>query len=506
MNRSFLPVVASCAALWLVAPEAPQAKAGEGPTAGAVSEGQQPLQAPSDVVARVGDQTVTFGEINTALNSSAVVGVSVPALGTPERDTVRVMLLDRLVSANLLYLDARKQGLDQDPAYRRQVERFDDAMLAGLYRQHILLGEIPVSEEEIQASLERNFAAGTELTPDLHASIESKLRREKVEQKLAAARTHIRDGVDVVVHEENLATAGDSNRADSVALADIDGDPLTWGAVKDRIVRAGKGAAAVDPLADQEAARRQALQTEIDVRIMANKARAAGLDQDPLFKARAEEFHKTRLINFQRERLLGQMEPTDEELKAYYEANQRSIVEPEARKIQMVVLKTKEEAEEIKSEIKAGKLTMYQAAQQHSIAAKAKENLGEVGWVYQGDTVPALDEAIFALGPGEISAPVETPAGWHLVTVQDVQEAKHSDFDDAATRKLTRRRYLDEKLNEYVVSLRKNEFPVEVYQDVLLQLAQQEADMVKELAEKAKQPGSITEQRVKELGKMLKPQ
>jgi parvulin-like peptidyl-prolyl isomerase len=505
MNRSIYPVVASCVALWLAAPGAPLAKAGEGPTAGAASEGHQPPQLPTDVVARVGDQTITFGDINTALNSSAVVGVSVPALGTPERDTVRVMLLDRLVSANLLYLDARKQGLDKDPAYLREVERFDNAMLAGLYRQHRLLGETPVGEEEVQAYFEKNFVSGTELTPDLRAAIESKLRRGKVKQKLAAARTHIRDGVEVVVHEDNLGTAGDANRADSVSLAEIDGETLTWGAVKDRILAAGKGAAAADPLANEEAARKQALQAQIDLRIMAKTARAAGLDQDPLFKARTSEFHKTRLVNFQRERLLAPMEPTDEELKAFYEANKGRIVQPEARKIQMVVVKTKEEADAVKSQLEAGKLTMYQAAQQHSIAAKAKEDLGEVGWVYQGDTVPALDAAIFALGPGEISAPVETPAGWHLVTVQDVQEAKHSDFDDPATRKLTRRRYLDQKLGEYVVSLRENDFPVEVYQDVLIKLAQQEADMIKELAEKAKQPGSITEQRVKELGKMLKP-
>ena len=119
--------------------------------------------------------------------------------------------------------------------------------------------------------------------------------------------------------------------------------------------------------------------------------------------------------------------------------------------------------------------------------------------------MPALDEAIFALGPGEISTPVETPAGWHLVTVQDMQEAKFEDLGDTATRKLVRRKYLDDKLNAYVVSLRQNDFPVEVYQDVLIKLAQQEADMVKELAEKAKQPGSVTEQRVKELGKLLQP-
>ena len=44
---------------------------------------------------------ITFNLINTMLNSSAVVGVSIPALGTPERDTVRITLLDKFVSANL---------------------------------------------------------------------------------------------------------------------------------------------------------------------------------------------------------------------------------------------------------------------------------------------------------------------------------------------------------------------------------------------------------------------
>ena len=70
-----------------------------------------------DVIARVGDQPITFNQLSTMLNSSAIVGLSIPALGTPERDQVRLTLLDKVISANLLYLDAVKQGLDKDPAY-----------------------------------------------------------------------------------------------------------------------------------------------------------------------------------------------------------------------------------------------------------------------------------------------------------------------------------------------------------------------------------------------------
>ena len=66
---------------------------------------QQVTEAPG-VIARVGDETITFGELNTMLNSSAMVGLSIPALGTPKRNKVMITLLDKVISANLLYLDA----------------------------------------------------------------------------------------------------------------------------------------------------------------------------------------------------------------------------------------------------------------------------------------------------------------------------------------------------------------------------------------------------------------
>jgi parvulin-like peptidyl-prolyl isomerase len=112
---------------------------------------------------------------------------------------------------------------------------------------------------------------------------------------------------------------------------------------------------------------------------------------------------------------------------------------------------------------------------------------------------------IFSLEPGELGGPVESPAGWHLVRVQDVRDAAFTDIQDDATRKLVRRKYLHDELDRYTADLRKNRFPVEVYEDHLIQLAQQEADMVKRLAEKARAPGSVTEKRVEELQKYMRP-
>jgi len=456
-----------------------------------------------DVIARVGDQAVTFNQINTMLNSSAVVGVSVPALGTPERDTARIVVLDKVISANLLYLDAKRQGLDQDPVYQRDMRNFSTGMLAGLYQRRFMAGEVTVAEEEVQAFYKETMIPDTEMTDDLHTQIEATLRKRKLHERLVAQRKALREGLAVDVYTGNLDPAGDATRADDEVMAVIGEEVIAWGDVKASIIAAGKGAVAMDPLAMESDNRLPMLQTEIDKRIMAQKAREAGLEKDPLYLTRFNEYQKTRLVNLHRAKLAREVEPTEEQLQAYYDENRGSIMQVEMRKVQDVVVKTREEAEALKAKIEAGELTMFQAAADHSIAPGAKQQLGEVGWVAEGRAQPAMNEVIFELGPGELGGPVESTEGWHLVKVLDVSDAEFDSFDDKATQKLARRRYIHDQLDTYVQDLRKNDFTVEVYEDNLVRLAQQEADMVARLTEEAAKPGSRTEQRVEEFKKLM---
>lgn len=68
----------------------------------------------------------------------------------------------------------------------------------------------------------------------------------------------------------------------------------------------------------------------------------------------------------------------------------------------------------------------------------------------------------------------------------------------------TRRKYIHKKLDEYVVNLRKDQFPVEIYEDTLIQLVQQEANMIRQLAEKASESGSETRRRLEECQEIYK--
>jgi peptidyl-prolyl cis-trans isomerase SurA len=76
---------------------------------------------------------------------------------------------------------------------------------------------------------------------------------------------------------------------------------------------------------------------------------------------------------------------------------------------------------------------------------------GDLGWVSPGDTVPDFEQAMNRLQPGEISAPVRTPFGWHLIQVeerrtQDVTKEKRRD----EARRALRQRKSEEAFQEWV--------------------------------------------------------
>ncbi|MBS0552432.1 MAG: peptidylprolyl isomerase, partial [Proteobacteria bacterium] len=64
---------------------------------------------------------------------------------------------------------------------------------------------------------------------------------------------------------------------------------------------------------------------------------------------------------------------------------------------------------------------------------------GDLGWVNPGDTVPEFERAMNALKPGEVSQPVRSPFGWHLIQVlgrrvQDVTDERKRGLARAALR------------------------------------------------------------------------
>jgi len=451
------------------------------------------------VVAKVGEDEITFGQISSMMNSSAVVGVSVPALGSPERQGVAIILLDKIISADLLYLDALAHGTDKDSDYRRALQTFADGALAALYRRQALRAELEVSDEEIDAK------GGAKLSADERLALRAALRKQKLDAQEEHLREKIRAGVDIHIERPQLEPEGDDVREDGAVVAKVGKEPITWGEVKAPLLAESKRAAMSGGRLDPVEARLGVLDQVIDTRIMAELGRAAGLEQDPAYQARVGEYRKTHLINRYRNQLIRTMEPSEEEIAAYYSANRHRIAVREERKIQMVVLGSEEQAREVKQKINDGEVTIYEAARDYSIDPNAKKDLGEMGWVAKGTGFPALDELTFSLKPGELGGPVKSPAGWHLVRVENERAAQFQSLDDKSKR-TARRNILRDRLSKYLTDLRLRSFPVEIYQERINAAFKQEVAWIAALEQKAKAPDSLTQQRVEEMQKLLKPQ
>jgi len=80
---------------------------------------------------------------------------------------------------------------------------------------------------------------------------------------------------------------------------------------------------------------------------------------------------------------------------------------------------------------------------------------GDLGWIYPGDTVPDFERAMNALKPGELSQPIQSPFGFHLIEVLErrVQDVS-ADRQRAAARQILRERKMDEAYQDWLRQIR----------------------------------------------------
>jgi len=156
--------------------------------------------------------------------------------------------------------------------------------------------------------------------------------------------------------------------------------------------------------------------------------------------------------------LMDRVSVSDEEIRRYYEEHKDLYSTPEERRVAHILISSSEEGEEA-AEAKAEKV--YQELQQGGdFAALAKrysddpgsaDQGGDLGYIEKGMLDPQFDEVAFSLPEGEVSEPVRTEFGYHIIKVLEVKPAKVkplSEVRDEIARELKREKaeklYLDE--------------------------------------------------------------
>lgn len=120
---------------------------------------------------------------------------------------------------------------------------------------------------------------------------------------------------------------------------------------------------------------------------------------------------------------------SDEEIKKYHKQHEDEFFRPERVHVYQIVVPTKEEAEKIRQEISAGKLTFESAARQHSLSPDAAKG-GDLGFFAKNEKIAAFNEA-FSLAVGTVSKPIQSRYGIHLLKTVEKQPAHKLNFNEA---------------------------------------------------------------------------
>jgi len=185
----------------------------------------------------------------------------------------------------------------------------------------------------------------------------------------------------------------------------------------------------------------------IDMKLMANEARKQSLDQSAAYMERLRYLEERALRRaYFTQRVEGGV--GEAEVRAAYEifvGDQAASPELRARHI---LLDTQEEAIAVVAELEGGR-DFAETAQERSTGPSGPSG-GDLGFFGRGRMVKEFEDAAFELEVGQVSVPVQTQFGWHIIKVEEMRQTPPPPFEQVAgqiQQQLMREQY-DSVVNE----------------------------------------------------------
>lgn len=121
---------------------------------------------------------------------------------------------------------------------------------------------------------------------------------------------------------------------------------------------------------------------------------------------------------------------TEEEVEEYFENNKSLFDQPEQVEASHILVDDEETAKEVKRKLDEG-ADFAQLAAEYSKDTNNAQNGGQLGYFGRGEMVDEFEEVAFSMKVGEISDPVKTDYGYHIIKVTGHKEAKAANLEDS---------------------------------------------------------------------------
>ncbi|MCX7193800.1 MAG: peptidylprolyl isomerase [Proteobacteria bacterium] len=380
----------------------------------------------SQVLVTVGNLQVTADELKSAMGSSPFATQSV-ALGEDDQASLRGDLLRRLVAARLLMLEAKRLGLDKTAGNVKDIEDFRNGLLYRFYmdklRERVAIPEATLSamKQQFKNDADGLAAARSAYTTDQYRAMRLLTLQNLQKQdnvRLFESRINPAIKADTVLMEGNSFSIKYADIVNSREYPTLPNPE--W--VKEQLYKRG------------------------ELLLVAHVAEREGVD----VSAKVRQYQSERLPDLMMEKKAHEWIPNEKTLRNWFKQHPEVAVVTERRHVGQLVLATRPEAEAMRARILKGE-SLFTLAGEYSVDAEGKAKNGDMGWITAGRGLPELDKALARLPDGQVSEIVQTPVGFHLLTIIERKPGQHKTFADVRER--VRQLIINEKLPPYLGTL-----------------------------------------------------
>lgn len=212
-------------------------------------------------------------------------------------------------------------------------------------------------------------------------------------------------------------------------VATVNGQPITQGLLNLNVqVAIAQGQRDTPEL-------RQAIKDDlINKALLAQEAERLGLAKDIDFPAQIAQLKQNLLLQALLEEHFKKQPITEAQLREEYERQRKLMGDGKNNyqyRLSQILVSNDTDALDLIRRIQKGEL-FGKLAQEYSIDNTFKQQGGSMGWLFPSQLIPAVGNALVGLNKGAItSSPIQTPAGWVIVKLDDKRPFKVPSFEES---------------------------------------------------------------------------
>jgi len=209
--------------------------------------------------------------------------------------------------------------------------------------------------------------------------------------------------------------------------------------------------------------------------LLYQEALKEGLDKDPAYQKKFEDFKKINLVGLLLEKEIeSKAKVSDKEIRDYYEKHKEDFAPVSQVRLSRIVVNTEGEAQKILERLKKGE-DFAQLAKKSSTDTVSAKKGGDLGLFSRGEIPPEFQVVATRLKTGEISEPIKTKSGYEIIKVTDKKMGQVIEFEKI--KNLISQNLLAEKQKEsfdsYIEGLKKK-YKVEINKEAVSKLSSSE--------------------------------